>query len=142
MRLTYVKYWWKGRPLSRANAQTKRDTEATTLKLETMQIAAIIITMIVEVVLDPVLTSNKLQTFNIQGTGLRRVEDFCNWQHRIANSLNVSNAKHQANTECNHHNSVRRCGKEHGSRNLLSGLLSLINYSPVNGCISFSKSYR
>lgn len=51
-----MKYWWNGRPLSRANAQTSLDTEATTLKLETMQTPAIIMTMAVEAVLDPVLS--------------------------------------------------------------------------------------
>jgi len=50
-----VKYWWKGRPRSRAKAQTRRETEATTLKLETMQTPAIMMTIIVEAVLDPVL---------------------------------------------------------------------------------------
>ena len=55
--LTCVKCSLKGSPLSRAKAHTNRETEATTLKFEILQILTIMMTMIVEAAFEPVLTN-------------------------------------------------------------------------------------
>jgi hypothetical protein len=84
-----------GRPLSRAKAQTKRDTDATPLKLATVTMATIRRTRAVDAAFDPVLYAGVgYRILIFESNYLRRIKDFDDWQRRVRDSLLISDAEH------------------------------------------------